>query len=91
MPINGPLRRIDGSDLIMAEEVLQAAALLLAPEKTKSRFFLDQLDAVQRLRAQGWSWKQIQSLFKTLKIDVEVSTLRSYLSRYGRRSSERTS
>lgn len=77
-----PLHRISGPDLLLAEEVLKAAAVFMTPEKTMAQLFADSAEHVESLRRRGCSWKQIQSIFHTLNIDIEVSTLRSYLSRH---------
>jgi hypothetical protein len=81
MPVRGPLRRISAQDVIAAESIFQAAVLLLTPEKTGARVFLEQATLVRELRDQGASWKQIQDVLKAINVNLKVSTLRSYQSR----------
>ncbi|AXW22514.1 hypothetical protein [Ralstonia solanacearum] len=77
----GPLRRLSGEDFAVAEEVLKAATVLMLPEKTRARFFEEQIKTIQYLRDKGSSWLQIKSLLAEIGIDLSESTLRSYYAR----------
>ncbi|MEK0233843.1 hypothetical protein [Ralstonia pseudosolanacearum] len=77
----GPLRRISGEDFAIAEEVLKAATFLMLPEKTRARFFEEQIKTIQCLRDRGCSWSQIKSVLAEIGIDLSESTLRSYYAR----------
>ncbi len=75
------LQRISGEDAAIAEQVLNAAIFLMLPEKTKSRFFVDQIESIQQLRKNGLSWAQIKNMLADSGINFSESTLRSYHSR----------
>lgn len=81
MNLKGPLHRIGGEDFAVAEEVLKAATFLMLPEKTRARFFEEQIKTIQNLRNKGCSWSQIRNLLAEIGINLSESTLRSYYAR----------
>lgn len=77
----GPLHRLSGEDFAVAEEVLKAATFLMLPEKTRARFFEEQIKTIQHLRGKGCSWSQIKNVLAEIGISLSESTLRSYYAR----------
>ncbi|MGA5725868.1 hypothetical protein ACPCHQ_18215 [Ralstonia thomasii] len=77
----GPLRRLSGEDFAVAEEVLKAATFLMLPEKTRAKFFEEQIKTIQCLRDKGCSWSQIKNVMAEIGINLSESTLRSYYAR----------
>jgi len=81
MNSKGPLRRISGEDFVIAEEVLKAATFMMLPEKTRARFFEEQIKTIKHLRDKGFSWSVIKNMLAHIGIELSESTLRSYYSR----------
>ena len=87
----GPLHRLSGEDLAVAEEVLKAATFLMLPEKTRARFFEEQIKTIQHLRGKGCSWSQIKNVLADIGINLSESTLRSYYTRGAKREAKQKS
>lgn len=77
----GPLQRLASTDIVVAEEVLKNAALLMVPEdQTQRRAFEALMPWMYLLRNRGFSWAQLTDLLTQCGFRLQTSTVRTYYS-----------
>jgi hypothetical protein len=83
MKINksGPLHRLSGLDFSTAEIALQAAALLLVPDKqTQYQEFLNLMPCLFVLKEKGYTFLQLTKLLSGIGFKLQLSTVKKYYS-----------
>jgi hypothetical protein len=76
---SGPLHRLSSSDFSTAEAVLEAATLLLVPDKqTQHQAFLKLMPSLFVLKKNGCTFFQLTKLLTELGFKLEPSTVKNY-------------